>query len=555
MTTAPKRKCTMYKLLIVEDEQLEREAIRFIVEKHCPQIVVAGEAGDGESAVACAQRDLPDMIIMDIRIPEMNGLETTRRIKSFLPDCKIIILSAFDEFNYARQAISLGATEYLLKPARPHELVKVLDQVVGQLDQMKRRRWEEIHLREYFDGAKPYIQMSFVYDVIGGCIEDQALLRQRAAFLGLDADPGLAMVVMIDSVNRLTRQEKAPKPQVADQKLYREICSFLGKNAMVTPFTNDKMIILLSLESEQEPERLKTETAILAGHIHDIIQKEAGRTATIGIGRYYSDSREVYKSYMEAVSACQCSFFPGTKSIHFFDEQRDQEVNIFHYPYQNERLVLEQVRCGDRRAARDSLNTLLESVFQATTSTETLKVCALELLIVLSRAAVEGGASLEKLTLQNFTLINKLVECTNHNQLYYLLMNSLDRFLDNMIDNRTTVNSRMINQACNYILNNCQRNLTLEEVAQTVHLSAFYFSRVFKQEKGCNFVEFLTKVRVERAKKLLINTELSVVRIALESGYQDASYFCRVFRQEAGLTPNQYRNQKGKNRTPVSTDS
>lgn len=545
----------MYKLLIVEDEQLEREAIRFIVEKHCPEIVVAGEAGDGESAVTCAEQQLPDVVIMDIRIPEMNGLETTRRIKSFLPECKIVILSAFDEFSYARQAISLGATEYLLKPARPQELVKVLAQVVGQLEQQKRKRWEETHLREYFDGAKPYIQMSFVYDLIGGCIEDQALLRQRAAFLGLETDPGLAVVVTIDSVNRLTRQDNDPKRQAVEQKLYRGICGTLGKNAMVTPFANEKMIILLGLDDGQSSEQTKAGVKALAETIRDTVLQATGLAATIGIGRYYADSREVYKSYMEAVSACQRSFFPEDNPVHFFDELTDQGAGTFDYPFQNERAVLDQVRCGDRRAAQDSLNTLLEKVFHANTSIETVKACALELLIVLSRAAVEGGASLEKLTLQNFALINKLVECSNRNQLYYLLMNSLDRFLDNMIDNRTTVNSRMINQACNYIINNCHRNLTLEEVAQTVHLSAFYFSRVFKQEKGCNFVEFLTKVRVERAKKLLTNTDLSVVRIALESGYQDASYFCRVFRQEAGLTPNQYRNQKGKSRTPVSTDS
>ncbi|HMM21098.1 MAG TPA: response regulator [Selenomonadales bacterium] len=544
----------MYKLLIVEDEQLEREAIRFIVEKHCPEITVAGEAGDGESAVSCAEQQSPDIVVMDIRIPEMNGLETTRRIKNFLPECKIVILSAFDEFSYARQAISLGATEYLLKPARPQELVKVLAQVVGQLEQMKRKRREESHLREYFDGAKPYIQMSFVYDLIGGCIEDQALLRQRAAFLGLEADPGVAVVAAIDSVNRLTRQDKDPQRHAAGQKLYRDICGVLGKSGMATPFSGDKMIILLGSDAGLPPEQMKAAVRALAETVHAMIAQATGVAATIGIGRHYDDSREVYKSYMEAVSACQRGFFPEDDPVHFFDELAEDGDGTFAYPFRDERAVLEKVRCGDRRAAKDSLNALLEKVFQAQAGIETVKACALELLIVLSRAAVEGGANLEKLTLQNFALINKLVECTNQSQLYHLLMNSLDRFLDDMIDNRTSVNSRMINQACNYILSHCHRNLTLEEVAQTAHLSAFYFSRVFKQEKGCNFVEFLTRARVERAKKLLSSTDLSVVRIALESGYQDASYFCRVFRQEAGLTPNQYRNRKGRGQAPATTD-
>jgi two-component system response regulator YesN len=103
------------------------------------------------------------------------------------------------------------------------------------------------------------------------------------------------------------------------------------------------------------------------------------------------------------------------------------------------------------------------------------------------------------------------------------------------------MNARVINKASDYIVKNCHKNLSLEEVAHTVHLSPFYFSRLFKAEKGMNFVEFLTKARIERAKRMLKYPDQTIARIALECGYQDASYFCRVFRQEVNVTPNQYR--------------
>jgi len=172
-----------------------------------------------------------------------------------------------------------------------------------------------------------------------------------------------------------------------------------------------------------------------------------------------------------------------------------------------------------------------------------VKACVLELLIVLSRAAVEGGASLEQLTLLNFNCINRLNDCVDREEVRQWILDALDQFMDNMLENRSSMNVRLINKACAYITENFHKSISLEEVAHTVHLSPYYFSRIFKAEKGFNFVDFLTKVRIDKAKIMLQNPEQTVVRVAAEAGYQDASYFCRVFRQEVGVTPNQYRLQ------------
>lgn len=541
----------MYKLLIVEDEQLERQAVRFIVEKYCPDIEIIGEAGDGDSAVDIASVQRPEIIVMDIRIPGINGLEATRRINCFAPECRIVILTAFDEFSYARQAITLGAAEYLLKPVRPLDLAKVLQQVAGQLQKIDEKKAEEEHLRQYLKGAMPYIQMSFVHDLLSGNFDDLGLLRQQAAFLGLRHDPGMIIIVGVDQFNVLAPDEGELKKQVMKQKIYSKVCEAVGNEALTTPFANDQIIVVLGVETGKKSPEVKEEARRIAEKIRGLLLAELKQTATIAIGCYHADARDIHKSYMEAIRAYQQSFFFGTDQIFFFDELPKSHTGPFVYPFQNERAVLEQVRCGYRDTAKEKLGALLEQIFHAKTSIETAKACALELLVVLSRAAVEGGGSIEKMTLQNFTLISRLAECQTQKQVCNLLMKSLDEFLDNMIETRNSVNTRVVNRACKYIADNCVRNLTLEEVAHTVHLSPFYFSKVFKKEQGCNFVEFLTKVRVERAKKLLRDPELNVVRIALESGYQDASYFCKVFRQEVGVTPKEFRQRFLKHKPPA----
>jgi two-component system response regulator YesN len=252
---------------------------------------------------------------------------------------------------------------------------------------------------------------------------------------------------------------------------------------------------------------------------------------------------------LEAVSAEQQKFYIGDNQVIHIDDVPHLNVAPFRYPFNYERNLLDKVRCGERQQAKEILKQLLQEIFAAKASIETVKACVLELLIVLSRAAVEGGANLEKLTLLNFNCINHLMSCPDREEVHRWILDSLDQFMDNMLENRSSMNVRLINKACAYITKNFHKSISLDEVAQTVHLSPYYFSRIFKAERGCNFVEFLTKVRIDKAKLMLQDPEQTVIRVAAEAGYQDASYFCRVFRQEVGVTPNQFRT-KHKNNKP-----
>lgn len=531
----------MYTILIVDDEQLERQALRFIVETKCEQIRVVGEAGDGANAIRLAAQTKPDIVLMDIRMPEMNGLEAAKGIRALLPNASILMLTAFDEFSYAKQALTVGAVDYLLKPVRPDDLVKALTAAKEKIGADRSRQEEEDRLRQNVEAARPFIQMSFVYDLISGNVGDSVNFQDRSRFLGLRTDPHLAMVVDVDDFKKLTVHASEMEKQMVKQQLYQAIRDAAGELSLVTPFGSDNIIILLGFAETVTPEFAKDHAKKLATAIREMIRRSLNISITVGIGRYYQDVLEMHKSYHEALNAQRQRFYLGDSQIIHIDDVPFLGDVPFHYPFQHERALLDKVRCGDRRQAKVELRTLLEEIFAAKSSIETVKACVLELLIVLSRSAVEGGADLERLTLLNLECISLLNQCASRSEVENWLISSLDQFLDNMLENRGSMNTRVINKACEYIVKNCQRNLPLEEVAQAVHLSPFYFSRLFKQEKGYNFVDFMTKVRLDKAKRMLQEPEHTVVRIAAEVGYQDASYFCRVFRQAMNMTPNQYR--------------
>lgn len=532
----------MYTLLIADDEQLERQALRFIIERNCPEVRIIAETGDGRSAVAITAAEKPDIVLMDIRMPEISGLDAARAIRATLPDTTIIMLTAFDEFNYAKEALSLGAAEYLLKPLRPKDLLQTLTAVVEKIHRRKCKEQEEVELKKNLDQAMPFIKNSFIHDVISGKVTDLTNFRDRAGFLGIKADSGVILVANIDNFKQLTRRASELEKQVVKQQVYQHVCEIAGKEILVVPFGGDEIIIFIGYEGDIDPGQVEQQVRELAGKIRDdIIQ--VGISLTIGIGRYYNDPLQIHKSYLEAVSAQQQKFYIGDNQIIHIDDVPHLNVASFRYPFNYERNLLDKVRCGERQQAKEILRQLLQEVFTAKASMETVKACVLELLIVLSRAAVEGGANLEKLTLLNFNCINHLISCTDREEVRCWILDSLDQFMDNMLENRSSMNVRLINKACAYITENFHKSISLDEVAQTVHLSPYYFSRIFKAEQGCNFVEFLTKVRIDKAKLMLQKPEMTVVRVAAEAGYQDASYFCRVFRQEVGVTPNQYRTK------------
>ena len=212
------------------------------------------------------------------------------------------------------------------------------------------------------------------------------------------------------------------------------------------------------------------------------------------------------------------------------------------YPLDKERVLLGRVRIGDRTGAKEILNDLLGEIFLRNGGElEVVKARLLELLIVLSRAAVEGGAGLERLFRLNYDYMGQLWGIDRFEDLCVWIVGALDTFMDTVYQIRQVKNAKLIGEATAYIRAHYGEPLTLEGVAQKVFVSPFYLSHLFKEELDLTFVEYLTRVRIEEAKRLLAESNLSVLGVAEKVGYEDGSYFSKVFRKVTGLTPKLYR--------------
>lgn len=221
---------------------------------------------------------------------------------------------------------------------------------------------------------------------------------------------------------------------------------------------------------------------------------------------------------------------------------KEEEAIRHTYPLEKERELLGRVRVGDKTGAREILNQILgEILLGHAARPEIVKARVLELVVMLSRAAVEGGAKLEKLLGLNYGYVEEVAACESLEQVCLWCVKVLDVFLEEVYKARGGRRLGVLMDAVEYVREHYEADLTLEDVASAVHISPYYLSHLFSEELGITFVEFLTRTRVEAAKKLLADPRLTIQQIARKCGYSDASYFTKVFKKVEGRTPTQYR--------------
>ncbi len=232
--------------------------------------------------------------------------------------------------------------------------------------------------------------------------------------------------------------------------------------------------------------------------------------------------------------------------IQYIKTMECNPVNRHRYPIEKERDLLNQIAGGDIQGSRKTLNEILGDVFFSSGNDfQVIKSRVLELVVLLSRAALKGGADIEQIFGLNFRYLTKIHKFTKIDELSYWLSTIMTRFSNLVLSLRSPKHSDAIYRAIDYIRANFTEKITLEDVADEIYLSPAYFSKIFKEQTESNFTQYLNKLRIEKSKSLLQNTKIPIVDIAGMVGYEDQSYFTKVFKKNTGNSPGKYRNTRG----------
>lgn len=537
----------MYKILLVDDEYLETRALSIILEERSgiENIKIVGEAVNGEEAVLMAKKYRPDIVFIDVKMPKINGLEAVKMIKDFADETKFVMLTAYDEFDYVKEALNLDVDEYLLKPVKPKKVIEVSKRLIAEIESKNLEEKIKKDMKDKLKKLIPYIKMSFVFDLIFMNIDSLAEIKSRAEFFEMDKLPAAVMVADIDKFVKTTVNQNELERQILKKKVFNIINSFSDKypSLMIVPMFSDKSLILYFGEEKYKNKQIKNWLRQTAEKMAAEVSKKTDFTLTIGIGSYYDDPRQVDRSYYEALGATRNSIlFKGYSVVHWEDIKNIDDYDIA-YPYDIENKIVESFKSGDM----DKLPALIDRLFEDweiknNSDSMLIKSRILELMGVLSRSAVEVGANFKEISPINYKYSERLFDLDGVSKLKDWLNSLLTKLSEKIDLVENDIKNKLIYNGIKFIKSNYKDDITLTETAAAANLSEHYFSRLFKKEMDCTFKEYITELRIKEAKRILKNLEINISTIAKETGYNDASYFSKVFKKYEGVSPSKYRD-------------
>ncbi|GFN30181.1 response regulator [Paenibacillus xylaniclasticus] len=508
----------MLKLMIVDDEQVERDGLQAIVQSSIPGLTIE-QARNGSAAVEQALTFKPDLVLMDIKMPGISGLEAIELMRQSNPLTKFIMVTAYETFDYARQAIKLGVRDYLLKPSKASEIVAVVRKVIDEL-KSERELSESIEQeRQTLHRMMPLIES----DVVMGLLYDhvhEIHIEEMLAMLGGDITKEAFVMLIVLGEGQTEAAYAALKAKI------RQLgCGWVG--AMVG--RQVPIIVFLQVGTTY-----RAQAASLVQQLLTTQQRIIGTGGFIGVGSPYPSLYDIRHSFREALLATADVSLPSRYMLYIDMNMEVREPQRKHqHLHREEKELIEWIRLGQWEELRSSLNALIDAGERRAMPLVQCSQSLLEFMWIVYRTAIELGADAER-PLFSF-------QAGHYYQLRTEANCMLDSLIESLITHRGKLEPDMIGQIKQYITQHLKEEISLESIAQRVQMSPYYISKMFKDQLGINYIDFLTECRIDKAKKLMLDPQLSMKEITFEVGYNDPNYFSKVFKKVCGCSPSEYR--------------
>lgn len=533
----------MYKLLIVEDEAEVRNGIRNNIDWGIMGFEVIAEAGNGREALDIIENSKPDVVITDITMPIMDGLELSYILKEEYPTIRTIILTGYDDFKFAQRAIKYGVSDYLLKPVLPEDLSKLMLRIKNEIDSEIAEKEDIQKLRLYYQQSIPIIKDKFLTLLISTEIENDEIENKKAS-LKLDLD-GEGFTAAAASINSETTGNwgnddyellKFAILNIAQEKTKKRSMGevFFHANNLVFILKFDKYDVKSNYHSAYT----------LLEEIRQSVEKYLKITITLGNGNICNTLQKINESYKSAVTALDYKLIIGDNRVIYIGDIEPQATYNLIYDDIKERNLINSIKFGTKKDVLKAVEALFHEIGVYTVS---LKECQLYLLEILASVAKLSRSF--QLDTDDIIKIdhNLFIEIFSFNTIYDI-KNRIKEICLNVMEGihskRKTNTEKIMEQAKSYIDKNYgDYDLTIQKISNYLHISPSYFSMIFKKEAGETFLNYLIGIRIKAAKELMQNPDLKIFEIAERVGYPDLNYFSYFFKKNTGLSPREYRNK------------
>ena len=535
----------MIKVFLVEDEIIIREAIHKMIPWAEYGFELIGEAKDGEMALPLIKKSKPDVLITDIKMPFMDGLTLSRLVKKDLPNTKIIIISGYDDFYYARQAITLGIEQYLLKPISKDEFLEVLE---GIRSKYKKENEQKLYYQKFENEIKAYeknAQRDFFELLVSEDVDLQRIYEQ-ADRLQIDIMAQCYNLVLFDIGAKSDYQNVGDRYSNDAADVQNKIDEFFINNRSYQLFRNQQFNYAVLIKGDEN--EIGQITAECIEFLKTTFEQNGTLEWFVCAGKSVERLSMMSECYKEAMKSFAYRYL-GYRYVFSYENiektEKDEDMNLQNI---------------DMNAVKQEIiyNFLFNALDEEVDS------------FVKNYLQMIGGEAMRSKMFQQYILLNLHFCLTSFAEKLGYDKTEIDDSLQFIVDERIKStedlekiigsilrkgirlreerskgrNQSVIRTALQYMEENfTDDSLTLNRVAGVANVSANHFSALFSQEMGQTFIEYLTQLRMNRAKEQLRCTDMRSGEIALEVGYKDPHYFSFLFKKTQGCTPSEYRNQ------------
>lgn len=534
------------KVFLVEDEMVIRRGIKNSIDWEKEGYIFCGEASDGELAYPMIIKEKPDILITDIRMPFMDGLELCKLVKKELPNIKILILSGYDEFDYAKEAIRLGVTEYLLKPISSGKLLEALN---GVSESIRREKEDKDLVRKYMEEMREnteHEKQKFFEQMIAGNLSMADALETGKKY-EMNLSAGMYNLLLfrftLGEENRKSR-ELLGEAEYAIEKLTERLEYVFEFQRGVEGWA----FLLMADNEEQMSERVKE----LSKDLEEIMKNYSTIAYFGGIGQPVARLRELEESFREAERALAARFTMELNRIISVEDIRmaqnvdtldDIEITSFGEIEKTKTMLEKFLNNG----AEDEIDEFVD-VYINELPEENLKSVLMRQYIIMDAyivmmsfcekiEGIEGEMQAQSEELKNSMKTSQTLE---------EIKNYIRMLLKKIIGVRDTISGRRYSDIIEIAKDQIRKTymsdeISLNTIAAEVGMSPSYFSSIFSKEMGKTFVEYLTEIRMDRAKELLMCSSMKTSEIGYEVGYKDPHYFSYIFKKTQNCTPKEFR--------------
>ena len=528
----------MIDVIIVEDEYLAREHIKRCIDWGELDCRISGEAPNGEDALELIRVLRPQLAIVDINMPFINGLEFSKIVHDEQPEIKIIILTGYGRFEYAKEALTAGVVGYLLKPVNREELTKAVINAKMAIEKEIAFKNNVKKLEALSLENENIARQKFINDIlIGKNLEDTTGFEQYCP--DVRNESLIVAVVWIDRLFQSNDKIVKDTQKLSACNIINEI--FIPARCFASAFDmGGRLVVIMNI---RDPQGNNIDYVKLFCKAICAIHAGLGGEAAVGIGRQYDSIGKVSKSYMEGLNALRHRIILGNNRVIEFDSLKSaaKQMALVEKIRKN---LLAYLRAGNVRDIQLELHDIFECIVKDGSSVESLYFVLSEIYLNLNYFSYENGISINNFVGENFDPFHLIDQYESLSAIENQVFNVIGRLLEHT-DKCSSNAAKIVKMARGYIKANYNNTeLCLQNIAANVFTSQCHLSFIFKKEAGMSIVEYITDIRMVKAKELMDSGGKKLHEIAGIVGYKDPYYFSRCFRKRFGVSPSKYITSK-----------